>query len=147
MFFAKINRKDIVTAHGLQSKDIASVARVLGEKWQNMSEEERDPYMKLFDKDKVRYAEQMKQWRSTQPQKIKLPSSAYAYFVSFIRSHIVETNSSLTFSEIGKELGRRWKMIDATGRLKFQKLADADKLRWLREVRHKDDSDDNNKSR
>ena len=42
-----------------------AATKILGPRWQAMSEEEKKPYKDLVEKDKIRYANQMKEFNET----------------------------------------------------------------------------------
>lgn len=48
-----------------QSHNIAQVGRLIGQKWREMSEEEKQPYVDEYESEKVVYNEQMKVYRSS----------------------------------------------------------------------------------
>ena len=49
----------------LQSSNIAQVGRLIGQKWRELTEEEKQPYVDEYETEKVRYTEQMKIYRSS----------------------------------------------------------------------------------
>ena len=80
-------------------------------------------------------------YEQTLPPKRAL--SAYTFFVVDERAKIVAANSSLSFAEIGRELGRRWsKMPDAHPiKRKYIRQAALDRERYAREKAAFDASD------
>ena len=48
-----------------QSSNIAQVGRLIGQKWRELSEEEKQPYFEEYEAEKACYTEQMKIYRSS----------------------------------------------------------------------------------
>ncbi|MCO5551234.1 hypothetical protein L7F22_004733 [Adiantum nelumboides] len=62
MFFSQVERENLKkTNPGLQFTD---VAKVLGERWKKMTDEEKEPYEAQAKRDKTRYAAEMEDYRS-----------------------------------------------------------------------------------
>lgn len=51
----------------------------------------------------------------------KRPPSPYINFTKVERKVIIKENPKMTFSEIGKELGTRWRSLSSAEQLKFKK--------------------------
>ena len=106
----------------------------------------------LFDKqqvakDKERYAREMKDYTppegSGSPAKGKAKKakakkdpnapkgklSAYMYYVQEMRSQLQKENPEMSFGDLGKELGKRWKVISEEEKAKFQAMAKKDAKR------------------
>lgn len=64
------------------------------------------------------------------PKPVKSP---YMHFAKNVRPRVVLDDPTLSFQEIGRELGRRWKSLDAEGRKVYDDLHAEDKIRFLRE--------------
>lgn len=63
----------------------------------------------------------------------KKPLSAYMFFCKGRRSTLKQENPELSFCELGKLLGQRWKMLEEDDRKEFIELADGDKVRYANE--------------
>merc|ERR1712199_77374 len=57
----------------------------------------------------------------------------FMVFSKETRKILVQENPSLTFSEIGKELGARWRALDEEGRKIFVEKAGEDYQRFLKQ--------------
>jgi len=68
------------------------------------------------------------------PNKPKGPKGAYMCFVQVARPKINADNPGLKFADIAKLLGEQWKTMDPETRAHYEKLADADKERYAREI-------------
>ena len=126
IYFAKLKRDEILEKHGLKNNDIGRSGQLLGRVWREMSTKDRTRYNKLAAVDKLRYEKELRRWKSDQPVKVKNACSAYTFFVKEIRPVIVNEGNEgsfnmrpkKTFAEVGKELGKRWKRLNAQGRRK-----------------------------
>ena len=49
----------------MQSPNIAQVGRLIGQKWRELSDEEKQPYHDEYEAEKAVYLEQMKAYRSS----------------------------------------------------------------------------------
>jgi ribosome-binding protein aMBF1 (putative translation factor) len=101
-------------------------------------------------KEKERYAREMKDYipqerfdsketgktkkAKKDPNAPKGAKGAYMYFSSEYRDRIKEENPDMSFGEIGKALGEKWKVISSEEKSKFEKLAKKDKERHQREL-------------
>lgn len=54
MFFSNCTRSDVVAEH--PELKIGGIAKILGERWNNMSDEQKAPYQEMTNKDKERFA-------------------------------------------------------------------------------------------
>lgn len=64
----------------------------------------------------------------------KKPSSAYIFFSKDERINIKAKNPNMSFGNIAKLIGERWKNIPDKDKNKFIKMADDDKKRYNREI-------------
>ena len=49
----------------VQSSNIAQVGRMIGQKWREMSDEDKQPYFEEYEAEKANYTEQMKVYRNS----------------------------------------------------------------------------------
>ncbi|KAL3899117.1 MAG: hypothetical protein SGCHY_002277 [Lobulomycetales sp.] len=68
------------------------------------------------------------------PNAPKRGLSAYMFFVKEKRADVSASNASMSFGEVGKELGRLWKEVSAEDKEKYDNMAAADKERYKREM-------------
>jgi HMG (high mobility group) box len=101
-------------------------------------------------KDKERYAREMKDYTPPEgfntkdsgkkkkskkdPNAPKGGKSAYMCFVQENRSKIKEESPDLSFGELGKALGEKWKVISSEEKAKYEELAKKDKDRFKEEM-------------
>uniref|UniRef100_A0A7S1GNE0 HMG box domain-containing protein n=1 Tax=Cyclophora tenuis TaxID=216820 RepID=A0A7S1GNE0_CYCTE len=71
----------------------------------------------------------------------KRPLSAYNFFVQKERARLAKENEEqgekrISFEDLGKMIGNKWRNLPESERLHFQKLAEADMERYTRETEH-----------
>ncbi|GAA5930695.1 non-histone chromosomal protein 6 [Sporobolomyces koalae] len=67
------------------------------------------------------------------PNAPKRPLSAYMHFSQAKRAEVREENPDVSFGEIGRLLGAKWKEADAEERAPFEEKAKEDKARYEKE--------------
>eukprot|EP00954_Amorphochlora_amoebiformis_P024380 1365980-Amorphochlora_amoeboformis.AAC.3 len=67
------------------------------------------------------------------PSAPKNPLSAYLFFVVKQRSDMSPSDSELSFSEMAKKIGRKWREMSKDEKAPYVQLADYDKKRYERE--------------
>jgi len=60
--------------------------------------------------------------------------SSYMFFTIKNRDAVQSSDASLKFQDITKELGRRWKALDATGKQQYEDMAKGDKVRYTKDM-------------
>ena len=75
-----------------------------------------------------------KKKKKKDPNAPKGPMSAYMLFGNYMRGVLKEQSPDLSFTEVGKELGVRWKDMDETAKKEWQEKAEADKQRHAAEM-------------
>jgi len=127
----------------------AEISKLVGAKWKNTSEEEKKEFEKQSEEDKVRYNNEMANYiapppsdedepegkkKKRDPNKPKHPKSAYLFFCDEMRKEIKAETPDITFSNSGKELGKRYAELSAEERKKYDDLSTEDKLRYGEEM-------------
>jgi len=64
------------------------------------------------------------------PNAPKRGLSAYMFFANDQRETVREENPGISFGQVGKVLGDKWKALDEKGRQPYEKKAAADKKRY-----------------
>ena len=68
------------------------------------------------------------------PNAPKKGMSAFMYFSRDNRDKVKSDNPDITFGELGKELGQRWRALSDKEKAKYQKMAEKDKERYNTEM-------------
>ena len=67
------------------------------------------------------------------PNAPKRAMSSFMFYSNEVRGHVSSQNPSMKFTDVSKEIGRRWKEMDSSEKLKYETLAADDKERYKRE--------------
>ncbi|RDH20099.1 high mobility group box [Aspergillus niger ATCC 13496] len=67
---------------------------------------------------------------SSDPNAPKRGLSAYMFFANDNREKVREENPGISFGQVGKMLGERWKALSDTDRRPYEEKAAADKKRY-----------------
>ncbi|ORX36139.1 high mobility group box domain-containing protein [Kockovaella imperatae] len=67
--------------------------------------------------------------KDVDPNKPKRALSAYMFFVQDYRDRIKSENPDVSFGEVGKLLGAKWKELSAAEKKPYEDKAEADKTR------------------
>lgn len=67
---------------------------------------------------------------TTDPNAPKRGLSAYMFFANEQRENVREENPGITFGQVGKLLGERWKALNEKQRAPYEAKAAADKKRY-----------------
>ena len=122
----------------------AEISKLVGAKWKNTSEEEKKEFEKQSEEDKARYNNEMANYiappsdedepegkkKKRDPNMPKHPKSAYLFFCEDMRKEIKAKTPGVTFSNWGRELGKRFSKLPAEERQKYDDLCTEDKLRY-----------------
>ena len=130
---------------------ITDIAKKIGEKWKELSDEEKQKYSDLAAADKERYEKECadvvaaggsigkkaskkaaKKEKASGPKK---PLSAYFVFTSQKRKELLAEDPSLKITDLAKKMGEIWGTLSEADRAPFQKIADEDRERYERECK------------
>ena len=68
------------------------------------------------------------------PNAPKKPKSSFMYFSNAKRAEVKAANPEASFGDIGKLLGNEWKQLSNDAKTEYEKLAEADKVRYQKEM-------------
>ena len=85
---------------------------------------------KKEEKKKLMEEKKTKKKDPKDPQNAK---SAYIFYVNELRGKLKIEQPALSVTEVAKEAGRRWKQLSSSAKVKYEKMAADDKLRYERE--------------
>jgi len=128
------------------------VGKELGRLWKALDSSEKEKYEKIATELKASYKKELEKYKETKssssseekesPKKKrkkrdkdapKPKLSAYLIFSKETRPKVKEHQPSLSFGEIGKHIGEKWRELSESDKQKFNKLAEDDKERWEKE--------------
>ena len=148
LFFCQETREYVVEENpDMKNTDII---RELGRLWQELDTRTKTKFNKMAIKDKSRYTIEMESYvppeiteedgglkstrRKKDPNAPKRPKSSYLFFCQEERANVVGENPDMKNTDIIRELGRRWKILDEDGRVPFIEQAGVDKARYDSEM-------------
>jgi hypothetical protein len=111
----------------LRGVSYSQACSLLSPRWKMITPEEKAPYLQFYQKDRQRYETDLQNLsivdrelilsssKSKRKNKkrngLKLPMSTYMCFMRFERPKVVHQYPEMTFADIAREIGRRWKVI------------------------------------
>lgn len=134
MAFSMEERKRIVAENPSMKSDIGGVAKLVGKAWGALSAEEKAKYakkgasMKTKTKKvkKAKTAEkeeeeevEVKKGKKTRKSGKKRALSGFMKFSMKERAAVMKENPGIKFTEVGKELGKRWGALSDAEKKKF----------------------------
>jgi hypothetical protein len=154
LLFANSTRQQIANENPqLRTPDIA---KIQGQKWKELNDNQKKPFLDAAEKDKERYAGEMKKYEATAPEDrepekektagsrqrknpdVKAPLSAYIIFTQHKRKEVVAKNPLAKVPEIGKLLGDMWRKMGEKDKQQYVDLAKKDRERYEAEIKSKE---------
>lgn len=146
LLFSQYTRPTVVA----EMPDLAfpDIAREVARRWKLIDGDEKAKLEKAAQADRERYNEEMKTYvpppdaeegggkRRRRKQKKEGPKrnvSSFMWFCKENRGLAKQENPGASMTGISSILGQKWNLMDAEAREPFEKLARADKERYLRE--------------
>jgi len=140
MYFSKERRPELKKANpGLS---FGELGKLVGKEWKEASPSAKKPFEKQAEQDRARYADdkskhadeggapKTKAKAKAKKSGPKGPRSAFMYFSQEKRVELKAANPSLSFAELGREVGKAWNASSESEKAKYQKLAVKDKARF-----------------
>ncbi|KAH3746066.1 nucleosome binding protein [Pelomyxa schiedti] len=132
----------------------------LGKRWHAMTKEDKEPFEAEAKKDKVRFAQEMKNYKPKKSAKddssdsdVKTArkrtrrtkeegepvskKSGYMFFSKEIQESVrneLKTRPGFKTQDVMKEVGARWKLLNTAQKKKYMDLAEVDKARYEKEM-------------
>jgi len=142
--FCAAKRSDVAT----KFSSLGGASKELSRLWSKLSDDDKKVYIEMattaksaYELKKRKWEEETKHLRKSKRGKVapkgsstthpKRTRSAYIFFCSSNRAEVSKDYGSL--GEISKELGRRWKNLDAAAKSKYETMSAEDKLRYTKE--------------
>lgn len=131
----------------------ADLSKICGTLWGKMTDEEKQPFVKLSEKDRKRHEREMEDYnppsdesdddepakkkkkkKEKDPNAPKKNVTAYFHFAAEKRPEIKAEDPSLSITEQAKKIGSLWKDLSAEEKVPYEKIAEKDKERYLKEM-------------
>jgi len=141
--FSQVGRSKVKEAN--PDFSVADISKELSRRWHALDDVTKAMFEQMAENDKERFQREKseymmhpkggyKQTRAKKdPNAPKRPLCGFMMFSNDERIKVRAVNPNLGVGEIGKELGRRWAVADQECRAKYNKQAEDDKERFLRE--------------
>jgi structure-specific recognition protein 1 len=153
MFFSKEMRPKIMEENpGL---GMGEVGKLLGQKYKDLTDEEKAKYEKMAAADKTRYEEEMETYEKPEdsgdedesiasgkkkkkkakkdPNAPKNALTAFMFFNKDMRHKLKEENPDLSFGDLGRLVGEKFKALTDEEKAKYNKMSEDDKERYAKE--------------
>lgn len=135
-----------------EAYDIGTVSKEASDKWKEMDEDDKKPYVKLSEKDKKRHAKEMESYvppsdsdsdddvpkkkkKKKDPNAPKRNQSAYFLFSNQNREKVKqELGGGAKITEVASALGQKWRGMNDKDKAPYEALAVKDKERYQKEM-------------
>jgi len=147
-FFVQLCREEHKRKFPEEQVVFTEFSRKCADRWKTMSETEKSVFNKLAEGDKKRYncevdtfnneklrwrTEQVKNGRRRDPDAPKPPRSSFFLFCTEERPKVKRENPNMKAQQVTEELNSRWSELAPEKKTKFEKLAEKDTGRFMRE--------------
>jgi hypothetical protein len=99
----------------LKGLGIGEKSKIISQAWKALSSRDVERFSAIAAKDLARYVEEKA--KITPP---KRPANSYARFFSEVRASLVESNPELSFAELGKLGGEKWRALGDSEKAKYK---------------------------
>ena len=145
-FFVKTCKEEHERQHPGVKLDFKEFSKTCAAKWNSMVPNEKRPFERMSEQDKIRYENEMASYipppgekkrklkRARDPNAPKRALSAFFFFCKSERPKILEITPNLKVSEVATELGRRWRNATTADKAMYEANAMQDKVRYEQEM-------------
>ena len=133
MAFSMEERKRIVAENPSMKADIGGVAKMVGKAWKALSEAEKAKYAKKGASMKTKTKKvkkskkvdmedeevEVKKGKKTRKSGKKRALSGFMKFCQKERASVMKENPGIKFTDVGKELGKRWGALSEGEKKKY----------------------------
>lgn len=144
MFYSQFRRPQLKAEDA--DRPFGEYAKIIGEEWRSMGDNQKKPYEKQAAKDKKRYVKAMasyvpppvqkgrKKRAKKDPNAPKRACSAYMFYMQERRPQLVKRHPDWPFGQFGKVIGEEWREMSDNKKTKFEKLSQKDRARYEKEM-------------
>jgi len=150
--FCKVTRPEIKAEN--PNATFAELGKLFGKAFNALTSEQKKPYELMAAKDKERYQEEMENYSAPKesdnnddvgtsskkkkqkkdPNAPKRGLTSFMFFMKEMRPEFKAENPDLTFGELGRHAGQKFRELGKDQKDRFKKLAEDDKLRYKKEM-------------
>ena len=126
--FSMEKRKELIAENPSMKSDIGGVSKLIGKAWKELSAAEKEKYSKkgasMKTKKKSKKTKKTKvsddvEVKKTRKSGKKRALSGFMKFCQKERAYVMKENPDIKFTEVGKELGKRWQALSEGEKKKF----------------------------
>ena len=126
--FSMEKRKELIAENPSMKSDIGGVSKLIGKAWKELSAAEKEKYSKkgvsMKTKKKSKKTKKTKvsddvEVKKTRKSGKKRALSGFMKFCQKERASVMKENPDIKFTEVGKELGKRWQALPEGEKKKF----------------------------
>lgn len=110
---------------------VTDVAKELGKRWAAIDKVVKGSYEERYQEAKKIYHKERRKHKKD-PQAPKQPLSAYLRFSGEQRLKVKDEHPDFSFSEIGRELGRRWGHLDCMEKQEYLTRAEVERVNYVK---------------
>jgi len=110
---------------------VTDVAKELGKKWAAMDRVVKGSYEERYQEAKKLYDKERRKHKKD-PHAPKQPLSAYLRFSAEQRLKVKAEHPDFSFTEIGRELGRRWGDLDSMEKQEYLTRAEVERVKYVK---------------
>lgn len=107
------------------------LSKLGGIAWKQMNAEEKEPYIKEYQKENSKYLEAKANYKSSLPP--KKPGNIYIQFANYYRPILVKEQPGLSIAEYGKLLGNKWNSLSDEEKSKYKQEYQEKLNQWKQE--------------
>lgn len=145
-FFVQSCRQEHKKQHPDERVVFAEFSKKCAERWKKMSIKEKQVFHDLAEKDKERFNLAMDKYipplgekkgrkrKRKDPDAPKRNLSPFFLFCNVERPNVKKVNPGFGVGEVAKALGEAWKNVSAADKVKYEKEAVKEKLRYEKEM-------------
>merc|ERR1712223_477487 len=125
---------------------VREVAKAVSAKWQSLTDQEKQKYIQMAEKDKIRHEEEMKTYQAPPPVMVAVkdknaPKAAKNAFMFFnaefsLKIRAENPDSHMTVGEVAKAVCAKWQSLTDQEKQKYIQMAEKDKIRHEEEMKN-----------
>jgi hypothetical protein len=145
MYYSQERRKELKKSE--PNISFGGVAKKIGGEWKKLNDSKKSKFEKMAVKDKERYLKQMESYtppadmdggkknkKKKDPNAPKRGLSSFMFYSKERRAVLKVKQPDIAFGEVAKKIGAEWKKLSDSKKSEYQKLAEKDKQRYLKEM-------------
>lgn len=145
-FFLQEERESVRRGNPNATVNFQEFSRKCADKWRAMTDAVKNRYLRMAEQDKVRFTKEMANYKpppgfgkkrkraKKDPNAPKRALSGFFFYCKDERPKLKVQHPDWRVGQMAKEMSERWNRAPQKVKDKFEKLAQADKARYEREI-------------